>query len=198
MIRLRLLSKADADSFRRVRLLALQESPTAFGASYAQEEKISPREWAKRLEKAPDRWVIGAFNGQELVGVIGFVRDEGDKSRHKGFIWGMYVVPELRGQGVGRALFKEALRRVDALPGLRSVRLSVVTSNHLALRLYEKFGFVRYGEEDEALCVNEKFHSEFHMVRRTQTDGSLNASPGALLKLPADWFSRVRGDRKNR
>lgn len=166
MITLRQLTKDDVADFRRVRLMGLQESPAAFGASHAQEEKIPVEELAKRLDGTADRWIIGAFE-KNLVGVLGFIRDSGEKSRHKGIIWGMYVVPSFRGQGAGRALVEEALARIDALPGLRSVRLSVVTSNQVALRLYEKLGFIRYGEEAEALCVNGEFHAEFHMVRRT-------------------------------
>jgi RimJ/RimL family protein N-acetyltransferase len=165
---LRQLTRDDVADFRRVRLLGLQESPTAFGASHAQEERIPVEELAKRLSGTRDRWVIGAFEEEELVGVIGFVRDSGDKARHKGFIWGMYVVPPFRGKGIGRALLEEALARVDSLPGLRSVRLSVVTSNPAALRLYEALGFVRYGEEDEALCVDGIFHAEFHLIRQTK------------------------------
>jgi ribosomal protein S18 acetylase RimI-like enzyme len=183
MTSLRLLTKEDIGSFRRVRLLGLHESPTAFGASYAQEEKLPLEELAKRLEGTADRWVIGAFSEQDLIGVIGFIREAGDKSRHKGFIWGMYVVPAFRGKGIGRALFKEALSRIDALPGLRKVSLAVVTSNLQALRLYEKFGFVRYGEEIEALCVDGIFHSEFHMVRRTKQD--MDSSAALTAPTPA-------------
>lgn len=122
---------------------------------------------------------MGAFEEEDLVGVIGFIRDSGDKSRHKGFIWGMYVVPSSRGRGIGRALFEEALARIDVLPGLRSVRLSVVTSNQVALRLYEKLGFVRYGEEGEALYVDGTFHAEFHMVRRTKKEPNQTLDPTA-------------------
>ncbi len=169
MTELRELTKGDVARFRRVRLLGLQESPTAFGASYAQEERMPIEELAKRLVSTADRWVLGAFQENELVGVIGFIRESGDKSRHKGFIWGMYVIPEFRRQGVGRALFRESLARIDSLIGLRQVVLSVVTTNRGALRLYEEFGFRTYGEEVDALCIDGSFHSEFHMVRRTQS-----------------------------
>jgi len=175
MITVRQLTKDDIGNFRRVRLLGLQESPTAFGASYAQEEKMPVEEMATRITGTADRWVLGAFKEDELAGVIGFVRDGGDKFRHKGSIWGMYVVPKFRRKGIGQALFEEALTRIDALPGFRGVRLSVVTSNHGALCLYEKFGFVRYGEEAEAVCVNGVFHSDFHMVRRTKTEPNQTA-----------------------
>jgi RimJ/RimL family protein N-acetyltransferase len=176
MTTLRQLTKDDVASFRRVRLLGLQESPTAFGASHAQEEKIPLEDLAKRLEGTPDRWVIGAFDEAELIGVIGFIREGGDKSRHKGFIWGMYVLPTFRGKGVGRALFSEALSRIDLIPGLKKVGLTVVTTNLSALRLYEKCGFRKFGEEPAALCVDGTFHAEFHMARMIDPSRSLRPS----------------------
>lgn len=165
MAKLRQLAPGDADLFRSVRLLGLQESPTAFGASYAQEVQMPTERFAERLTGTPDRWVIGAFSEDALIGMIGFIRDAGEKMRHKGNIWGMYVVPEHRQKRVGRALLQEAIARLELLPGLRVVRLSVVTSNHVAIRLYEAFGFVRYAEEPDALCVDGTFYSEFHMAR---------------------------------
>jgi len=174
MITLRQLTKEDAANYRRVRLLGLQESPIAFSSSYAREEKIGLDDFAQRLEPTPVHWVVGAFAGQELVGVIGFMREGGDKTQHKGFIWGVYVIPTSRGSGVGRALLEETLSRLDALHGLRSVRLAVATSNEIAIRLYEELGFIRYGEEPEALCVDGVFHSQYLMVRKTK-----GAQPGA-------------------
>lgn len=165
MIAVRTLRREDAVLFRQIRLQGLKESPASFGASYAQEEKMPFDFFEQRIELTADIWVIGAFDGQALVGVIGFVRDSGDKSRHKGFIWGMYVVPDCRGKGIGRALFSAAMTRAEEMNGLSRVRLSVVTSNFSAIRLYEQFGFVRYGEELEALCVDGVFHSEYHMAR---------------------------------
>ena len=143
MITLRQLTKEDAPSYRRVRLLGLKECPAAFSSSYAKEETMSVDDFARRLEPTPVHWVVGAFQDSELVGVIGFMRDGAEKLHHKGFIWGAYVMPPFRGRRVGRALLQEALTRIDALPGLRIVRLAVGSSNEAALRLYENLGFIR-------------------------------------------------------
>jgi len=184
MITLRQLTKADAIAFRRVRILGLQESPTAFSANYVQEEEMPGEEWENRLEGSEDRWVIGAFDKADLVGVLGFLRDSGEKSKHKGFIWGMYVVPSFRRKRIGRALVVEALSRIEVLPGLRRVRLSVVASNQGALRLYESLGFVRYGEEEEALCVDGVFHAEFHMVRQMKKPPNKAPEPTTTAVTP--------------
>ena len=162
---LKLLGKGDAATFRELRLQGLKESPQSFGASYEQEEKMPLEFFEQRIEATADRWVIGAYEHEVLTGVIGFVRDTGDKSRHKGFIWGMYVDPDFRRKGIGRVLFKNALSRMEKMIGLKRVRLSVVTSNLTALRLYEAFGFVHYGEEPDALCVEGVFYSEYHLAR---------------------------------
>ncbi len=53
------------------------------------------------------------------------------------------VAPEARGRGVGGALLAELLARAEAA-GHPSVSLSVETDNP-AVRLYERFGFVRVG-----------------------------------------------------
>ena len=191
MIALRQLTKEDAASYRRVRLLGLQESAPAFSASYAHEEKMSLDDFARRLEPTPVHWVVGAFEAAELVGVIGFMRDGGDKTRHKGFIWGMYVIPTSRGRGIGRALFEEALRRIDALPGLRIIRLAVLTSNKVAIRLYERLGFIRYGEEDEALCVDGVFHAQYHMMRKTpEPNKAPEPTPGSVTPRATEGASK--------
>ena len=70
--------------------------------------------------------------------------------------------------------FEEALKRIDALPGLRSVRVSVATSSDVARRLFERLGFVSYGEESEALCVDGVFHSQHYLTRRV---GAPNKAP---------------------
>jgi len=44
---------------------------------------------------------VGSFKDGLLIGMIGFVREQRNKLRHKGNIWGMYVVPEARGEGIG-------------------------------------------------------------------------------------------------
>ena len=173
MITLRELTREDTVQFRQVRLLGLQESPTAFGGSYEQEAKLSLEDYARRVEGSADQWVIGAFHAEELVGMLGFIRNMGNKAHHKGLIWGVYVVPHFRGQGIARALLAEALERLQSLPGLRRVILTVVTSNVAALQLYKSAGFVCYGEEEEALCVNGTFYSEYLMVKLT-TDGQTN------------------------
>ena len=165
MTELRILNHTDATRYRQLRLLALQESPTAFGSSHEQESGQDLDFFAGRILHNAERWVLGAFEGDALIGVVGFIRDGGLKTRHKGAIWGMYVRADRRGHGIGRQLMVEALSRIDAMPDLRRVRLSVTTNNAPAKNLYQSLGFVVYGDEAEALCVGGQYYGEYHLVR---------------------------------
>lgn len=164
-VAIRPLTAADATAYRRLRLQGLRECPTAFGASHRQEGARPLAFFRERIAFASDRWVLGAFADAVLVGVVGFVRDAGLKTRHKGFIWGMYVAPDHRGQGLGRALMVAALARIAARR-VRSVRLTVTAANTAARRLYATLGFIPFGEEPEALYVNGHYHTELYLVRR--------------------------------
>ncbi|MCF7760303.1 MAG: GNAT family N-acetyltransferase [Cephaloticoccus sp.] len=165
MVPIRPLLPADASAYRELRLLALQESPTAFGSSYEQESVQPPEFFAGRIANTVDRLVLGAFGGDDLVGVVAFMRDSGVKTRHKGVIWGMYVHPDWRGKGIGRKLMLEILDRCEQMPDLRRVRLSVTGNNVAARKLYESLGFILYGVEVEALRAAGEFLPELHLVK---------------------------------
>lgn len=167
MVTLRILTIENISAYRELRLIGLQERPTAFGSSYEQESAQDMSFFEGRIKSTADQWVLGAFEKDNLIGVVGFVRDGGLKTRHKGFIWGMYVHAEWRGRGIGRQLMLDALSRIDAMLGLRRVRLSVTDNNVLAQKLYESLGFEVYGDEAEALCVEGKYYGENHLVRAT-------------------------------
>jgi RimJ/RimL family protein N-acetyltransferase len=160
----RFLGPEDFDLFWPVRLLALRESPEAFGASYEESKRLPPEEAIKRLSPEDGGFVLGAFIDGVLVGVTGCMRQQGLKGRHKAVIWGVYVVPDFRGRGVARAMMSKALSHCLLIDGLEEVTLTVVTTNESALKLYQSLGFVTYGVEPRALKVEDRYYDEALMV----------------------------------
>jgi len=85
------------------------------------------------------------------------------KERHKATIYGMYVAPRQRRQGVGRRLLERAIKQARRLK-VRQLRLAVTTENRAAIALYQKAGFVEYGVEKNALRIGNRFYSETWMA----------------------------------
>jgi ribosomal protein S18 acetylase RimI-like enzyme len=163
---LRRLTERDVEALWTLRLRALESVPEAFGESAEEHRRTSIEAYAERLRGGDENFVIGAFAGSELVGMVGFYRELRLKRRHTGGIWGMFVAPSCRGQGVGAALIQEALTRARAIPGLRSIHLSVTANQASARRLYVSAGFQAYGIEAEALMVGDRYIDEEHMILR--------------------------------
>lgn len=159
---IRILSEEDVELFWPLRLQALQNEPQSFGSDYDEARTMPLSDVKKRLDCSENSFVLGAFC-PDLVGVAGFFRKQGVKSRHKGTIWGVYVDPSYRGRGISRELMKTAIDRARQIPDLESLILTVVTTNQAALNLYQSLGFTEYGLESQALKLNGSYLDEVLM-----------------------------------
>jgi len=163
-VEIRLLNSDDASEWLRLRLEALQTDPEAFSASFEEYESLSLEEVKRRLWSTPDAFVTGTFEQNSLFGVAGFYREQGIKSRHKGRVWGVYVTPSKRGQGLGRRIMRALLEHATAIPGIQQVLLSVTSTQLAALALYRSLGFEAFGTEPGALNLAGRFIDENHMI----------------------------------
>lgn len=165
-ITLRQLTPADAADvadYRAIRLTALRDSPEAFGSTYDAEAGLPLEAFAERLATTI---VLGAYDGTQIAGMVGFKQQTIAKLAHKGFIWGFYVAPEVRGRGVGTALVDGIV--AAATGRVEQLTLSVVHGNAAALALYQRCGFETYGVEPRALKSAAGYADEVLMVRFLQ------------------------------
>ncbi|WFR62246.1 GNAT family N-acetyltransferase [Paenibacillus amylolyticus] len=161
---IRNIRRDEADIYWPFRLEALKTHPEAFGASFELSIQIPMNEVQERIHNEPDDYILGAYTTEgTLAGMMGFKREYGLKLRHKGIIWGVYVAPPYRGNGLASRLLQEVLKRGRDLEGIKQINLSVVTTNESARRLYERYGFEVYGMERNALEVNGHGYDESHM-----------------------------------
>ena len=115
-----------------------------------------------------DSFTLGAYVEKVLAGVVSFARDgeEREKLRHKGMVSTMYVSKEFRGHGIARELLEELIKRVKAISDIEQINLIVVASNSKAKQLYEKFGFERFGTEQNSIKWQNEYLAEDQMVLR--------------------------------
>lgn len=163
-VHVRALTPPDGPLYRELRLAALQESPTAFASSFEEEEPRPAEHFAERLAGKDRSRVLGAFVEGRLVGMVGLYWQPRPKLSHKAHVWGVFVRPEARGLGCGRALFEELIRYARSLEGVRYLHLGVSVGNVPATRLYEAFGFQSYGVEPVALVVDGEDFDEALMA----------------------------------
>lgn len=166
---IRRLTPADAEAFRTLRLAGLAESPEAFGSSPDVASEHDLETIRARLSPELSQAVFGAFaraaGEKSLVGVVGLQRPTHPKGRHRGHVWGMYVAPANRRNGLAGALMGTLIAYAERLEGLAWLDLGVGVANDPARRLYESLGFNAWGLERDALRVGGVRVDELHMSR---------------------------------
>lgn len=154
----KLLSNQDWSLFKELRLQALYNNPENFASSYS-EAKILPDDDFKSM--LDNNFIFGAFDDDNLVGIVGYYKNSALKIKHKGVIWGLYLQKEYRAQGISSNLFSELIGH--AKDKVSILQLSVNIENKSAINLYKKYGFKIYGQENNAMYVNEKYIDEYLM-----------------------------------
>ena len=111
----------------------------------------------KNLIKADTESIHNLFLVAEVDGrIIGFSRCEGNKLKRTAHQveFGVCVLKEFWGHGVGTNLLKESINWADQ-SGLKKMTLKVLETNVQAIMLYKKYGF-----EVEGILKKDKYLSD--------------------------------------
>jgi ribosomal protein S18 acetylase RimI-like enzyme len=172
---IRELTKEDVETYWELRRHSLITNPEAFGTTLAEWEARTLTEIAYRVQAKTTphfHFMLGAFEEGQLVGSMGFTQNEGIKRRHKGVLWGVYILPAYRGRGMGGQLLDAMLARVRQVPAIEQVQLSVWAENKMAVSLYTSRGFVSSWLEKASFKTEAGYLDELHMTLYLKEPGS--------------------------
>ena len=144
-----------------IRLEALQNHPVAFSADYENDLQRPLPEWLQRIGESP---TFIAWDGETAVGMAGIFPGRSSKTNHQGTIWGVYVRPAYRGQGLGGALVRRCLDYARE-NGSKIIYIAAASNNTAAIRCYERCGFSVFGLQPMAICVNGRYYDELLMAQ---------------------------------
>lgn len=154
---LRRLGPADLSAYKALRDDGLVRHPDAFASDVETEHALSPESYIVRLglsDPLGGTFLLGAFEGDLLVGAVSLARESLHKLRHIANLSSMLVRPSHGGRGIGRALLQSCIDQASAATGLEMLTLTVSVSSTYAVKLYEHAGFQRYGLLPRAIRID--------------------------------------------
>lgn len=136
------LGPGDVRRFRAIRLRALRSDPDPFWRTAAEEEALSPDQWAARLSDDARATLVATGQDGADIGLVGIGPPSWDTDADPldYDLSSMWVAEEARGSGTARALVTAAVD-FAARAGARRVTLWVLDSLPRANAFYDKCGF---------------------------------------------------------
>jgi ribosomal protein S18 acetylase RimI-like enzyme len=147
MITIEPITPQNALAFKAARLRALQDTPSAFGSTYAKESKLTDADWIERA----NRWngeksiLYMAKEAGTVCAIAGSLLDAEDVTRAQ--LISMWTAPTHRQRGIGRLLVNVILDWARPR-GARTLQLLVTNKNQPAIDFYQRMGFTLTGRTE--------------------------------------------------
>jgi RimJ/RimL family protein N-acetyltransferase len=120
------------------------------------------RAFVKALIAGAGIQLLAVTASATVVGWCDITPNPHEGFRHTGRL-GMGLLPDYRGQGLGRRLVLDAVRAARAA-GMERIELEVFASNTRAIRLYEAIGFVHEGVKRHARKLDGAYDDNVMMA----------------------------------
>ncbi|MEX2280447.1 MAG: GNAT family N-acetyltransferase [Acidimicrobiia bacterium] len=140
-VEIRRIAVEEGSLLMQVRLLALLDAPYAFAGTYIESVQHPSEHWSAQA-------AVGSAGGTSaiylahapdgVVGIAGAYQPEDDPDARN--IYGVWVEPALRGQGLARRLVETVVAWAESA-GAERCQLWVAETNAPAVALYDALGF---------------------------------------------------------
>lgn len=159
---------ADMAELIKLRIEMVSACPDSFLDDYGELSEWSAADWGRwfsRLTEHPNSCLLVAQVGEELVGIVGCKGVSHRRARHVATLVGVGVLPQFRGQGIGRRLLEEIISWAKTKTKIERLQLTVYADNLSAISFYEKLGFKKEGLfENYAKSVNGHYQDGLMMA----------------------------------
>jgi RimJ/RimL family protein N-acetyltransferase len=163
-VAVRLITPEDLAPLRALRMEALVHDGDAFMLSPEEESAQTDDAVRPRLQASDDAFMVGAFDDDHMVGMVGAARLGRAKVQHTFNVWGTYVRPAQRGLGVSKHMMQALIAHARGLPGVQCLKLGVIEGNESAIKAYEAVGFSSYAYEPLFMRVQSGAIAGQHMM----------------------------------
>ncbi len=163
---IRELTAEDAQQFKDLRQKAFEINEGGFAADLDEWRTKPVAEVKKMLEQeyaSMNDFILGAFEAEQLVGIIGFFRPSLPKISRKGHVWGTFLLPEWRGKRIAGQLLDELINRAQHMQNLNRLQLTTSTQFKAAISLYKSRGFTRFATETGIFHSGQHQFDELYM-----------------------------------
>jgi len=136
----RLLEKRDEAGYLALRVKSIEEHA---GSATPEVVRELDTAWAGNggllaAYSQERKSVFGAFYGGSLVGAVALDADPGNRNPQDIRLWGLYVVPRLRGTPISQLLLEEAIAWSRRQRGKMTVSVRFSRSNRHAFRFFDR------------------------------------------------------------
>jgi len=112
------------------------------------------KEWIQAKIANERETIFIAQYQEKRVGWLVFQSPPRKRLAHTGS-FGMMVLNEYRGMGIGKLLLEELLKWAERNPYIEKISLGVFSTNERAITLYKKMGFVEEGRKVKEIKLHD-------------------------------------------
>ena len=165
---IRNLTPKDYEEFCRIRLESLKTYVVAFSSMpefFINASKEMKLNLLEESASESSNFILGYFQDEKLLGLIGFRRETRESVSHKGSMWGFVVDFDNQSKGIGKDLIDAYINQIRKDKNIKYIRLMVATVCERAIKLFTSAGFIQYGLETESISDGKNFFDQIYMKK---------------------------------
>ena len=133
-----------------------------FGPGEFELTESEEREFLRKTRASDNQVYLVGLIDDTIVGTLGFSAGQRPRIRHTGEL-GMSVHRRFWGLGIGSAMLDALLGWAKDTHIVTKINLRVRTDNRRALRLYERYGFVKEGTIRKEILIAGRYFDHYWM-----------------------------------